>query len=502
MPPRLRMTGIAKRFGATAALAGVDLEVGEGEVVALIGENGAGKSTLMKVLCGAIAPDRGMMELDGRGYAPRTPLDARRRGVAIVHQELCLAPHLSVAENILLGAEPRRLGFVRRAARRAGALAALAQLGAVDIDPDRLAGSLPLAAQQLVEIARALAANPRLLVLDEPTSSLAADDARRLFAVVRRLRGAGVSIVYISHFLEECRVVADRFAVLRDGRSVGSGAMGNAGQSTLIRLMVGREVSELYPRTAHVLGEPLLALDGVSGRRLPRAATLSLRRGEVLGIFGLVGSGRSEMLRAVFGLDPIRGGSVSIGGREVTRASPRARLRSGMGLVSENRKEEGLALGRSIADNLTLTRLGRYARFGVVSGERQRVAARGWMDTLTVKARGPDQAVGELSGGNQQKVAIGRLLHHGAEILLLDEPTRGIDVGAKTHVYRLIDELATAGKAIIMVSSYLPELLGVCDTIAVMCRGRLAAARPAREWSEASLLAEAIGAQPVGAEHR
>jgi ribose transport system ATP-binding protein len=496
-PPasRLTVTGIAKSFGATRALVGVDLTVDPGECLALIGENGAGKSTLMKVLTGAHRADAGTMTLDGRPYDPSGPLDARAQGVAIVYQELTLAPHLGVAENILLGSQPQRFGLIDRRRQHAVAREALEQLGLGALDLDRPAGSLPIAQQQLVEIARALTAKPRLLILDEPTSSLTAADVEHLFSVIRRLKAQGVSIIYISHFLEECRAVAEQYAVLRDGASVANGAMGYASEADLIRHMVGREVAEIYPRIPHEVGDTVLELRGLAGVNKPANATLALRRGEILGLFGLVGSGRSETLRALFGLDRVGAGTVLIHGQPQTRRTPRQRLTTGIGLVSEDRKNEGLLLNLPIADNLTLTCLGPFSTAGMISRRTQEAAARSLMDRLLVKAAGPAQAVGELSGGNQQKVAVGRLLHHGCDILLLDEPTRGIDVGAKAHLYRLIGELAAQGKSVIVVSSYIPELLGVCDAIAVMCRGVLSPARPVAEWDSHSILAAAIGAE-------
>ena len=493
MAARLVMQGIAKRFGATAALSGVDLAIEPGEVLALIGENGAGKSTLMKILAGVYRADQGAMHLDGVPFIPSGPIDARRRGLAIVYQELTLAIHLSVEENITLGDEPQRHGWIDRPKRRELAASALAQLGCEHITLTALVRDLSIAQQQLVEIARALSAHPRLLVMDEPTSSLTRADVEHLMAVIRRLRGQGVSIIYISHFLEECSAIADRYAVLRDGRSVASGAMPAVSEAELIRHMVGRDVSEIYPRVPHALGLPVLEVNRVSGLGKPKQASLALHRGEILGIFGLVGSGRSEMLRVVFGLDPIRSGEIVVHGVPRTRSTPTQRLTQGIGLVSENRKEEGLLLNLSIADNLTLTRLEPYTHFGMIASRSQETSTRTWMERLGVRAQGATQAIAELSGGNQQKIAIGRLLHHGADILLLDEPTRGIDVNAKAQVYRLIGELAAVGTAVIVVSSYIPELLGICDSVAVMCRGQLGASRPVAEWDQHSILAAAIG---------
>jgi ribose transport system ATP-binding protein len=489
------MRDVRKRFGATQALGGVDLAVAAGEVHALLGQNGAGKSTLMKALSGAIRPDEGDMRIDGAPYAPAGPQDARRAGVAMIYQELSLAPHLTVAENILMGVEPASnsvlgvLGILDRRAMHERARRALEELHHPRIRPDAIVGTLPIAAQQIVEIGRAVAVGCRVLVLDEPTSSLAQADVEALFELVARLRRQGQAIVYITHFIEEAKRVADRFTVLRDGRTVGGSDMAGATVPAIVDLMVGRRVEQLYPRSARRAGEPLLEvseLRGAGGK--PERASFTLHRGEVLGIAGLVGAGRTELLRALAGLDAVASGRVKLGVSSGP-ATPAARWAQGMALVSENRKEEGLALGLSVADNLTLSRMP-----AVVRPSQRRPLVERWIARLDVRCQGPEQPIGELSGGNQQKVAIARLLHHGVDVLLLDEPTRGIDVASKAQIYDLIDALVTREappKAVIMVSSYLPELLGVCDRIAVMCRGRLGPARPAAEWDEQALVREA-----------
>jgi ribose transport system ATP-binding protein len=490
---RLTMSGVEKRFGATHALRGVSLEVGPGEIHALIGENGAGKSTLMKVLSGACKPDAGRIELDGHSFTPANPHHARQSGIAMIYQELNLAPHLSIVENILLGCEPSRFGWLDRGCRRDLARKALAELGHPDLDLERPVSTLSIALQQIVEIARAFIGQPRVLIMDEPTSSLTQADAERLFAVIERLRDRGVSVVYISHFLEECKRLCNRYTVLRDGKTVGAGDMRNVDLNEIIRLMVGREVAEIYTRTPHTVGEPVLELRQLRGRVKPRAVDLTVRAGEILGIAGLIGAGRTETLRVLFGLDEIKGGEVVVYSRERTRAKPNERLKLGFGLLSENRKEEGLMLNRSLADNLTATRYAPFTRFGFIRGGRQRRCVADWISRLSIRARGASQDVSELSGGHQQKVALGRLLHHEARILLLDEPTRGIDVGSKAQIYKLIGQLASEGKAIVFVSSYLPELLGICDRIAVMCRGTIAAVRATEDWTEEKIMATAIG---------
>ncbi len=487
------MESIHKRFGPTQALAGVSLEVVVAEVHALVGENGAGKSTLMKVLSGAEPPDGGRMTLDGEPYAPAGPLEARRRGVAMIYQELALAPHLDVEANVLLGLEEHTWGFLRHRGPRRRVAEALELLAHPEIRPQTLVARLSPGACQLVEVARALVTSARVIVFDEPTSSLTRRDTEHLFDLIRRLRGRGVSVVYISHFLEEVQRVADRYTVLRDGRTVATGPVAGTPQSVIIEQMVGRSLRDLYPSVPHTPGPPLLHVRGLAGAPLPVRADLTLRAGEILGVFGLVGAGRTEMLRTLFGLEPVRAGEVRLRGLPCTHATPRERIDAGFGLLSEDRKQEGLALTQSVADNLTYSRLAPYSHAGWLDLGRRRRAVEGWLARLGVRSRGPEQRVADLSGGNQQKVALARLLHQGADVLLLDEPTRGVDVGSKAEIYRLIGEQAAQGRGVLFVSSYLPELLGVCDTLAVMARGRLGPARPVGQWSEEEIMAHATG---------
>ena len=498
--PLLEMAGIQKSFGATHALSGVDLTVLPGEVLSLVGENGAGKSTLMKVLSGAHAADAGEMMLDGEAYTPKGPLDARASGVAMIYQELSMALHLTVAENISLGIEPRRNGLLDWKDMDAVARKGLDAVGLSEIHPRTRVMDLSIAQQQLVEIARAVALDCKVLVLDEPTSSLGQKDIQNLFALVRRLRADGISVIYISHFMEEVKTLSDRFTVLRDGETVGTGVTAETGEEEIIALMVGREVKDLYPRSERSPGEVLLEVHQLTGAAgVPQTCDLTLRRGEVLGISGLIGAGRTELLRCIFGLDAVASGEVTIGEAKGA-AKPDQRWRQGMGLVSENRKEEGLALGLSIAENLTLARLQGLGPKGLVFPARQREACEPWIERFPIKCQSPSQAISGLSGGNQQKVAIARLLHADVDVLLLDEPTRGIDVGSKAQIYQLIDELAKGDpeqgiepKAILMVSSYMPELLGVCDRIAVMSKGQVMETRPVAEWDEHQIMACAVG---------
>jgi ribose transport system ATP-binding protein len=487
------MHRIHKSFGSTKALCGVDLEIRPGEVQALVGENGAGKSTLMKILSGAERPDAGEMILDGERFAPSGPQEARLRGVAMIYQELALAPHLDVETNVMLGLEECRLGFVRKQSHRRRVSEALALLEHPEIRPETPVYRLSPGACQLVEVARALVVEARVIVFDEPTSSLTRRDTEHLFQLIDRLKTRGVSIIYISHFLEEVQRIADRYTVLRDGQTVGGGTVVWTAPETIIEKMVGRSLEDLYPRLPHEIGPAILQLDGVAGEALPVEATLTLHRGEILGVFGLVGAGRTEMLRVLFGLERPAHGQVRVQEIVRTRSTPSQRIVQGLGLLSEDRKQEGLALTQSIADNLTYSYLKPYLRSGWLRLAKRRAAVATWIRRLRVRCRGPEQRTSELSGGNQQKIALARLLHQQADILLLDEPTRGVDLGSKAEIYRLIGELAQQGKGILFVSSYLPELLGVCDSLAVMTRGRLSEARKVSDWTPEQIMAVATG---------
>ncbi|MGD9721171.1 MAG: sugar ABC transporter ATP-binding protein [Pirellulales bacterium] len=488
------MSDISKRFGATYALEHVSLVARPGEVLALIGENGAGKSTLMKILAGAVAPDEGTMELAGKRFAPHKPHDARRAGVAMIYQELNLAGDLDAVENVMLGQEVSHYGLVGRAAQRQRVTAALARLGRDALPLDVPVSRLSVADQQVVEIARALVTDAKLIVFDEPTSSLTQHDVESLFQVIGNLKRSGIAIVYISHFLEEIRRIADQYVVLRDGSVAGEGTLAGTSEADIVALMVGRRVEELFPTVPHTPGETILTLAGLSGRQAPHEVSLEVRRGEILGIAGLVGAGRTELLRCLVALDPVRAGSVRIAG-DLTPATPHHRNRAGLGLVSEDRKGEGLAQRETIEDNVTYSRLAPYSRWGWLNRRQRRVAVDDWLRRLSVKARSAEQLVEHLSGGNQQKVALARVMHQDADVLLLDEPTRGIDVATKSDIYRLMASQAAAGKAIVFVSSYFTELLAVCDRVGVMARGRLREIRPASEWTQAAILRCALGVE-------
>jgi ribose transport system ATP-binding protein len=494
MTSALRLAAVVKRFGATLALGGASLEIAAGEVRALVGENGAGKSTLLSIIGGLVVPDAGVLELDGVRYRPGSPREARAAGIALIHQELSLFPHLSVSENVLVGEEPSRRGLLDRREARRRTSQVLAEFGHAEIDPDAIVARLPIGARQVVEICRAIAAHARVVLMDEPTSSLPRGDVERLFALVRRLASRGCAVLYISHFLEETRAVASTFTVLRDGRTAGQGTLAETSNDELVALMVGRDVEPLPRRERTSRGEPALELDGLARPPALRHASLQLRRGEVLGIFGLMGAGRTELVRALFGLDRPTVGRVVIGGRPARLAdSPAARLAERVGYLSEDRTGEGLALALSVADNVTLTHLSSCSRLGVLLPKRQRAQALTRATELQVRMASPSQPVRTLSGGNQQKVALARLLHQDADVLLLDEPTRGVDVASRAQIYHAIVDLAAAGKAVLMTSSYLPELLAVCDTLAVMSRGRLGPAREVASWTPEAVLEAAIG---------
>lgn len=493
--PGLSLKKIKKSFEPTVALDGVDLDLREGEVHALIGENGAGKSTLMNVIAGSLKPDEGAMELDGRPYSPANPLEARKHGIALIHQELSLCPHLTVAENVLMGIESSRMGWLDREKLNARTNEVLQTFHHADIRPERRVGDLSVAARQIVEISRALAARARIILMDEPTSSLQRDDVAHLFSLIRKLSAEGISVVYISHFLEEVRQIADRYTVLRDGRSVATGDIAAVSDDELIAKMVGRAQQTLFPQRSNTPGETILEVRNLASPPLLKDASFTLRRGEILGIAGLMGSGRTPLLRAIFGLDHAASGSVSVNKKALPngRSTPAMRLIDGFGYLSEDRKGDGLTLNQSLADNVTVTRFGSCARFGWLDLGAQRRQTEGLVNALKIKTSGVQQAVGSLSGGNQQKVIVARLLHQDADVLLLDEPTRGIDIGSKAQVYETIAACAAQNKAVLMVSSYLPELFGMCDRLGVMSRGRLSEIRSIDEWTPESVLEAAIG---------
>lgn len=490
---RLRMCGVCKQFGPTQALNNVNFEIKPGEVHALIGENGAGKSTLMKILSGAHSPDCGEIIFEGKPFVPSNPLDSRKAGIVMIYQELNLAPHLSVEENIMLGEEPNDFGWLNTVRRRKLAQEAIDKLNHHHLPLSKPVYLLSLAEQQVIEIARATLGSVDLLIMDEPTSSLTKIDVTTLFSIIKKLRDEGTSIIYISHFLEECKEIADRYTVLRDGSTVGSGVMDDVTFPELIHLMVGRKINEVFPQRPHAIGKPVMEISNLAGLSKPRCVNLKLHKGEIFGIAGLIGAGRTETLRVCFGLDDVKKGNLFIQGNEKTYSIPQRRLNDGLGFLSENRKDEGLMLNRNVAENITTTTYKNFTRWGLIDRVRQYSSARRMVDRLDIKITELTQSVNKLSGGNQQKISLGRLLLHDADIYLLDEPTRGIDIASKTQIYKIICELAMEGKSVIFISSYIPELIGICDTIGVMCRGVMEDSKPAKEWSENEILSTAIG---------
>lgn len=487
----LEMKGINKRFGPTRALADVSLQVRRSRVLALIGENGAGKSTLLKTLSGAHRSDSGTMTIDGNEFQPSGPADALSSGVAMIYQELNLAPDLSVEDNLMLGKPGSGLGLLKRWQQRDRVLEALHSVGLGSLHPSETVGRQSVATQQLIEIARALISEPKIILFDEPTSSLPQKDVQRLFEIIHGLKKKGLGIVYISHFLEEVREVADDYAVLRDGNNVGEGKIADVSDDEIISLMVGRDVEHLFPTVPHTPGDPWVEVNALTGSPMPKRVSLSLRRGEIFGVAGLVGAGRTELVRAIFGLDAVDAGTIVVEGKQI-RKSIRSRMAAGFSLLSEDRKNEGLAQDLSIVENITMGSLSPYTTAGVLDLKRREKDAAELMRTVEVKAHSGGQSVSELSGGNQQKVAIARILHQKADILMLDEPTKGIDVGTKAEVYRMMGELAAEGKTVVFISSYLPELLAVCDRIGVMSRGEMRQVSDTSEWTEDAVMAAAI----------
>ncbi len=488
----LEMRGIRKSFGEVRVLHGVDLDVRAGEVHALVGENGAGKSTLMRIAAGIVDSDGGTMTFAGQVFAPKTPAAALRAGIAMVHQELSLARDLTVAENILAGREPRHGWFLDRQALFARASAMLAEF-CPSIDPHALVGSLGMGYWQVVEVLKALAWDPKVIIFDEPTSALEAHETELVLGTIRRLREKGVGVVYISHRMDEVFRVCDRITVLRDGALAGSWPAAEATRAGVLGAMVGRELSELYPEKATGPGEVLLA---VSGLRLPGSGNeidFSLRHGEVLGFSGLLGAGRTELMRAIFAADPLGGGRIELDGRPRRFRSIRDAVDAGIAYVPEDRKSQGLFLDQSVEDNILSAKLEQGSSHGFIRPSLRRAIAERYRDELKIVLRDPDQPVSDLSGGNQQKTLLARWLAASPKVLVIDEPTRGIDVGAKVEIHRLLRDYARAGNGVIVVSSEMPELIGLCDRILVLHEGRLAGEVDGRTATEQELIHLATG---------
>ncbi len=493
----LRMEGVRKTFPGVVALDGVDFDLRRGEVHVLLGENGAGKSTLIKMLSGAHRPDGGRVLVDGSPVRIQGAQDAERLGIATIYQEFNLVPDLSVAENIFLGRQPRRFGVVNRTKMDERAAELLARVG-VDVSPRTRIRDLGIARLQMVEIAKALSLNARVLIMDEPTAVLTTEEVDKLFRIVRTLRADGVGVVFITHHLEEIAALGDRVTVLRDGRSV-TQVPAATDQDELVRLMVGRSIEQQYPRerpasedTGESDGAPLLKVRGLGRGGSFQDVDFDVRAGEVVGLAGLVGAGRTEVVRALFGADPYDTGTVEVAGVPLPRHDVVAAMDAGIGLVPEDRKGQGLVLDASVQENLGLVTLRGATRAGLVDRAGQRRAAERIAEQLAVRMAGLDQQVRTLSGGNQQKIVIGKWLLAGSKVLILDEPTRGIDVGAKVEIYQLINELTASGHAVLMISSDLPEVLGMSDRVLVMAQGRIAGELTAREATQDAVMALAV----------
>lgn len=481
-PPLLRMAGISKSFPGVRALDAVDLEVAAGEVHALLGENGAGKSTLLKILSGAETPDSGTTTFDGKPLAASSPHDTQRLGIVTIYQEFNLVPSLSVAENVFIGREPMRLGLVDWRRMRGETRTITERLG-LTIDPKVLISDLSVAEQQMVEIARALSMQSKLIVMDEPTSALSEGEVARLFDIMRGLKSAGLGVIFVTHRLEEVQQICDRFTVLRDGQRVDGGSVAATGIDAIVRMMVGRDVARHSARPVVARpGPAALTVERLTRRgttRDPHATVIEdvsveVRRGEILGIAGLVGAGRTELSRAIFGADPFDQGRILVDGEPVDIQSPMDAIRAGIGLVPEDRKQQALFLALAVRTNLTMAALGGITGWGGWIDERaEQGLVDKYRDMLNIRMSGPDQPVGNLSGGNQQKVVLARWLALEPKVLIVDEPTRGIDIAAKAEVHNLLADLAANGIAIIAISSELPEVMAISDRIVTMREGRI-----------------------------
>jgi ABC-type sugar transport system ATPase subunit len=493
--PLLALEGVTKRFAGVTALDQVSFELRRGEVHALLGENGAGKSTLIKVLGGIHIPEAGTIRIDGRGAAIRSVADADRHGIRIIHQELSLAPNLTVAENIYMGREPRKLGWLQRGTMRRQARELIARLGLNELHRvDAVVSDLTVAHQQLVEIARALSCQVRVLVLDEPTSSLSEAETEALFVTLGRLREQGVGIIYISHRLEEIIRLADRITVLRDGRSIGTQPASRVNQQELIRWMVGRDIKDHFHRPPHKPGKVALSVRDLRSPTVD-GVSFDLHYGEVLGLAGLVGSGRTELARALFGIDRLHGGQILVEGRPVTLGSPRDARAAGIVMVSEDRKKEGLYLGQTVGFNLALPWLREWIRWGWPGARRRDRIVQRAIREFGVRTTSADQCVADLSGGNQQKVTVARWMERRPRILILDEPTRGVDVGAREEMFLIIGRLVEEGTAILMISSDLSEVLNMSHRVALYRDNRILQIAPAGQTSPEQVMAALTGAR-------
>ena len=488
----LRMTQINKQFPGVRALTNVSLEVRYGTIHAIVGENGAGKSTLMKILSGAYQPTSGHIEIDGSDVTLHNPGEAQRLGIRMVYQELNLVPDLSVAENVFLGRMPKKNRLVDRREMINATARVLRELGTA-INPQTRLGELTISQQQLVEIAKAYAAGPRIIVLDEPTSSLSEHEAGTLFEVLRKMRRAGIAIIYISHRLREVLDIADEVTVLRDGAMIETRPVAGLSAADMIRLMVGRDVTDLFPKTETKIGAPVFEVENLSDGEHFDGVSLSVRAGEIVGLTGLVGAGRSEVARAVFGLSRVTAGSIRVGGRAVTPRRPADAVRAGIAYVPEDRKGDGIVPAMSVRENISLPVIRSLVRLGFIRYRQERDLAQTYARRFSMVPPDPERRIGTLSGGNQQKAVLAKWLAAKPSVLILDEPTRGVDVGAKAEIHAIVGELAAQGIAVLMISSELPEVMAVSDRVVVMHEGRVAGTLDRAELSEERIMALATG---------
>ncbi len=492
--PVVRFRNVSKEFPGVLAVDSVDLEIMPGEVHVVAGENGAGKSTLMKLLSQVERPSGGEVEISGEPVEYHGPRHAQSLGVAMVYQEFALASHLSIAENLYMGREPGRFGFVNRRAESQEARGLLERVG-LHTDPDRTVSGLTVAEMQRVEIAKALAIDAKVVIMDEPTATLAEKEIEGLFEVIRDLQSHGIAILYISHRLDEIFRIADRVTVMRDGKIVDTLPIDDLDEDKLVRLMVGRDIENLYPKTEVEIGDVVLRAEGITRGHVLKDCSFEVRSGEILGFAGLVGAGRTELARAVFGADRIDSGTIELDGRKLHIRGPQNAIEAGIGYLTEDRKSEGLALQLGVDQNITLAHL--PTRFGFINLAEERRIARRRRDELNIRTPSIRRRVQVLSGGNQQKVVVARWLEARARVLFFDEPARGIDVGAKAEMFGLIEDLAKEGRATVMISSYLPELLNMCDRILVMHEGEVAGVIPREEFSEERVMALAAGMEEI-----
>lgn len=489
----VEMQSISKRFGGVQALKNVDFRLRRGEVRALLGENGAGKSTLMKILAGAVSADSGIIEIDGKPATIRSPKDSRDLGVSIIYQEFVLAPQLSVAENIFLDRLSEKSGIVNWKKINAAAKKLLMEMGFDMIDPRKQVGSMPVAYQQIVEICKSLSRDAHILILDEPTAVLTFGEIERLFGIVKKLKDCGWGIIYISHRLEEVFQICDTATILKDGEFVGEYDVNTLTKRELVNLMVGRTMSNYYPARDHNIGKTVLSVSHLAAGSSVKDVSFYVRAGEVLGISGLVGAGRTESMRAIFGIDKIDSGEILLNGKSVRFSSPDAAVKAGIGFLPEDRKNEGVVLSQSIRFNTTLSNIGSFSRFGINSYSKERKIAEELLTKLHTKYGGLEDPVSSLSGGNQQKVALAKWLAANCQVIILDEPTRGVDVGAKSEIYSIINSLAQDGAAVIMISSEMEEIINMCDRAVVMRQGIVTGELDKKELNEQGLIALAMG---------